>query len=119
MEFILQNINGHTVAEVQSNGIVINNTADALDMIGNARYQGAGSIILAVGQLHPNFFDLKTGIAGDILQKFSTYDTRLAIVGDFSVFTSKALRDFIYESNKGGRVNFVATIADARERLSR
>ncbi|ASZ12729.1 DUF4180 domain-containing protein [Chitinophaga pendula] len=119
MEIILHNINGHTIAQIQSDGIAIHNTADALDVIGNVRYQGAGSIIVESGQLHPDFFDLKTGVAGDILQKFSTYDTRLAIVGDFSIFNSNALRDFIYESNKGGRVNFVATIAEAREKLSK
>jgi hypothetical protein len=60
---------------------------------------------------------LKSGIAGEILQKFSTYNFRLAIVGTFSEVQSKSLRDFIYESNKYGRINFVGSHDEAFERL--
>ncbi len=45
-----------------------------------------------------DFFVLSTGIAGDILQKIVDYQGRIAIYGDFSGYTSKPLRDFIYES---------------------
>jgi len=68
--------------------------------------------------INPDFFDLKTGFAGEILQKFSNYKVKLAIIGDFSSFTSKSLRDFILESNKHGHINFVSTIDEARVRLS-
>ena len=44
---------------------------------------------------------------------------KLAIVGDFSGYTSKPLRDFIYESNNGSHVFFVATVEEALEKLSR
>lgn len=97
----------------------VNNTEDALDILGNCSYQGADNIILHEKNIIPDFFDLKTRIAGEILQKFSTYNVRLAIVGDFSKYTSQRLKDFIYESNKGGRVNFVNTVAEATEKLSR
>jgi len=62
---------------------------------------------------------LKTGVAGEILQKFSTYNMQLAIVGDFSVFSSKSLKDFIYESNRTGKIVFVATTDEAIEKLSK
>lgn len=48
-----------------------------------------------------SFFDLKTRLAGDILQKFINYRVKIAIIGDFSMYTSKSLKDFIYECNKG------------------
>ena len=66
----------------------------------------------------PDFFDLKNGIAGEILQKFSTYRVRLAIVGDFSKYTSKSLNDFIFESNKGKHINFVTSTIEAIKILS-
>jgi uncharacterized protein YdaL len=66
-----------------------------------------------------DFFDLKNGLAGKILQKFSTYRIRLAIIGDFSVYTSKSLSDFIYESNKGRQIAFVVSVEEALNRLSR
>ena len=79
----------------------------------NCQYQGADSIILHEYNLPVEFFDLSTQLAGDILQKFSTYDSRLAIVGDFSKYESKSLKDFIYESNKGRRINFVHSVEEA------
>jgi tRNA1(Val) A37 N6-methylase TrmN6 len=66
----------------------------------------------------PEFFDLKTRIAGDILQKFTQYQMPLTIVGDFSKFNSKSLNDFIYESNKGKQINFVTSQSEAIKILS-
>lgn len=57
-------------------------------------------------------------MAGEILQKFSTYQVRLAIIGDFSKYTSKSLTDFIYESNKGKHINFVNSTTEALKILS-
>ncbi len=54
----------------------------------------------------PTFYDLSTGLAGDILQKVSNYRVRLAIFGSFEMITSKRFREFINESNKGSSVRF-------------
>ncbi|GAB4041270.1 DUF4180 domain-containing protein [Spirosoma jeollabukense] len=81
-------------------------------------YQDFDSIILHEKNIIPDFFDLKTGMAGEILQKFSTYRMRLAIVGDFSKYTSKSINDFMFESNKARQINFVKSLADALTKLS-
>ena len=107
------------IAEIQSEEIEIRNAQDALDILANCSYQGAYSIILRESNIISCFFDLKTGIAGDVLQKFSTYQVRLAIIGDFSKYTGKSLNDFISESNRTGRINFVDTLQHAKEKLLR
>lgn len=117
MKILINQLNGKAIAEVISDRIIINKTQDALDLMADCNYQGSNRLILKKENFLSDFFDLKSGIAGEILQKFSTYDVRLAIVGDFSKITSKSLRDFIYESNKHGRINFVNTIEEAREKL--
>ncbi len=119
MKIEVIDIEGNSVAEVVSDGIEIRNTDDALDIMGSCSYQGAGSIVIHERNIVPEFFDLRTGIAGEILQKFSTYGMRLAIVGNFSKYTSKSLRDFIYESNKVGRINFVSSMEEARAALAK
>jgi hypothetical protein len=88
--------------------------SDILDPIGNAGYNGADMLVIPVSRLSPDFFKLSTGLAGAILQKCSTYQMKVAIVGDISEYTAKSgpLRDFIYESNKHGAVRFVASEAD-------
>lgn len=105
------------IAILRSHTKLINSVQDALDLLGNSDYLGARKIIIEEKHLSPKFFDLKTGLAGEILQKFSNYRMQLAIVGDFTKYKSKALQDFIYESNKTGRVLFLNTMDEAYQRL--
>jgi hypothetical protein len=105
---------GITMAEVRSENIEITDVETALDLIGNCSYQGADIILLREQNLTPVFFDLKTGMAGEILQKFSTYGMKLVIIGDFSKYSSKSLGDFIRESNRVGRIRFVSSMEEAK-----
>lgn len=91
---------------------------DALEIIANVWYTTeCDKVIIKKSQMNPDFFDLKTGFAGEVLQKFSTYNIKLGIAGDFDVSNSKSLRDFIYESNKRRKVVFADTIEQAAELL--
>ncbi|MED1876942.1 DUF4180 domain-containing protein, partial [Brevibacillus borstelensis] len=88
---------GADVAIVSSSEIVIEDVQSALDLIATVHYEtGCDRIILNKSLVSESFFDLKTRLAGEILQKFINYRVKLAIVGDFSVYSSKSLKDFIY-----------------------
>ncbi|MDR6561529.1 MULTISPECIES: DUF4180 domain-containing protein [unclassified Arcicella] len=113
MEIKTHEVNTIKIAEATADYIFINNAQDGLDLLGNLYYQGFDNIIIHQKNITPDFFDLKTGIAGEILQKFSTYRVALAIVGDFSHYTSKSIKDFIFESNKAGHINFVNSVSEA------
>lgn len=84
-----------------------------LDIIGEVSYTGCSRLIIHAGSLSGEFFDLRTGVAGEILQKFSNYRMRLAIVGDFSHLNSRSWLDFIRESNKGKTVCFMSSVDEA------
>ncbi len=111
-------VNNTEVAELISEDTIIQTAQDSLDLMGNLYYQNFGSVIIYEKNITPDFFDLKTGIAGEILQKFSNYRVRLAIIGDFDKYQSKSLKDFISESNKSRQVNFVSNLPEALTRLS-
>lgn len=97
---------------------IIENTGDALDIFGSAKYNNDTELIIINKESFTSeFFDLKTKIAGDIFQKIVNYGMRLAIYGDFKNIKSKALNDFIYESNNGKYYYFVETKEEAIERL--
>ena len=113
MKIKTHDINETKIAELISEDTLINNIEDGLDLLGNLYYQDFDKIIIYDKNITPDFFDLKSGIAGEILQKFSNYRVRLAIVGDFSKYTSKSVNDFIYESNKGKQINFVPSQSEA------
>ena len=106
------------IIEVVAEGIVINTIDDGTDLVGNAYYQGYEKLIINKENITPDFFDLKTKLAGEILQKFSNYRVRLVILGDFSKVESNSLQDFIRESNKGKLVNFLELKEEAVRRLS-
>ncbi|GGF99767.1 hypothetical protein GCM10011323_01110 [Pontibacter amylolyticus] len=112
-------INDTLIAEVISGETIINSTEDGLDLLGSLYFQGFDRIVMHEKHITPAFFDLKNGMAGEILQKFSNYRVRLAIVGDFSKYTRKSVQDFLYESNNGNQVNFVGSLEEGLKRLSR
>lgn len=104
---------GTQIAELDSEDIVISSFQDGLDLMGNAYYQGIHSIIAYENQFSSDFFDLKTRVAGDILQKYATYNIKLAIIGEFEKFESNALNAFILECNRGNSIFFVKDRDDA------
>ncbi len=87
--------------------------------MGNIYYQGYDRVIIHAKHITPGFFDLRTGMAGEVLQKFSNYRVRLAIVGDLTPYMGNSLRSFIAESNQAGQVSFVDSVEKALERLSK
>ncbi len=110
--------NGTNIAIVSSNEKLIIDTQSALDFVMSVKYEtGAAKIVIDKKAIIEDFFILSTGIAGEILQKFINYHVKAAIYGDFSGYTSKPLRDFIYESNNGKDFFFVATKEEAVQKL--
>lgn len=101
------------IAEVISDLMIIGNTQDAVDLLGNLYYQEFDKIIICAHHITPEFFNLKSGIAGEILQKFSNYRVRLAIIGDFSPYSGDSIKAFILESNRRKHINFVASLEEA------
>ena len=111
---------GRTIAVVRGDEAVIVDSQSALDLLMSAKYElGTKDIAIAKELVAGEFFVLSTGLAGEILQKYVNYGGRIAIYGDYSCYTSRPLRDFIYESNKGHDVFFTATEEEALEKLAR
>lgn len=118
MEIITHNVNDVNIAELISADVIVNDTEAGFDLLGNLFYGGFDRVIIHEKNITPEFFDLKSGIAGEILQKFSNYRVRLVIIGDFCKYTSKSLKAFISESNRGRQVNFAASQSEALNILS-
>ncbi|UWG99129.1 DUF4180 domain-containing protein [Dehalobacter sp. DCM] len=112
--------NNKEIAVVNSDEILITDVQSALDLMATVRYEtGCNNVILTKAAINEDFFDLKTKLAGEILQKFINYQMKIVIIGDFSGYTSGSLRDFIYECNKGRDIFFLPDEEQAVEILSR
>ena len=101
---------GNNIIEIIDDNILIKRTDDIFSLILS---NNCSTIIIKKENIGDGFYNLSTGIAGEILQKFSNYQKRLGIIGDFENIKSKSLKDFIYESNKTGQIIFVKTVEEA------
>ncbi len=105
----IQTHNGIKVMTIAADGPLLASEADALDLIGQTYGEEIDLIALPVSRLAPEFFTLSTQLAGHFFQKMQNYRMRLAIVGDLStqLAASKALNDFVGETNRIGHHLFV------------
>ena len=111
--------NSIKIAVLDSEDILIKDVQSAMDLFATVDYEtGCDRMIIDKSLICEDFFDLSTKIAGEVLQKFINYHKKLAIVGDFTGYTSKSLRSFIYEVNRGKDIFFLADEAEAIGRLA-
>ncbi len=120
MKLVTIKKNDVEMASVESNEILITDVQSALDLMATVQYEtGCDRIIINRSALSEDFFVLKTRLAGEILQKFINYRVKVAIVGDFSIYSSESLKDFIYECNKGKDIFFLSNEEEAIDKLSK
>ncbi|MER5910854.1 DUF4180 domain-containing protein [Streptomyces sp. NPDC001982] len=102
-------------------GPFLDSESTALDLIGDAIGRDAQLVAVPVERIADEFFRLRSGVSGAVVQKFANYRLRLAVLGDISahVSASEALRDFVYEANRGDQLWFLADSDALEERLGR
>ena len=111
---------GKACAVIRGTEKVITDAQSALELLMNANAAaGTKSLVVSKKLIAEEFFILSSGMAGKVLQKLINYGGRIAIYGDFTHYTSKPLRDFMYESNKGRDVHFAATEEEAVAAMTR
>lgn len=92
-------------------GIAIRSVKDLPDMIGACF--GAGGLILGEEDLAPEFFDLKSGLAGELLQKCVNYGLRTAIVVPEPEAHGERFRELAYEHRSHNMIRFVRSREEA------
>lgn len=117
MDFKLHEINSLSIAEILDEEQIIHSVEDGFNLVGTFYFEGVDRVILKEIQLNPDFFDLKTGFAGEILQKFSIYGIKLTIIGHFDRYKSESLKAFILESNRIGKVQFRNNFEEALKNI--
>lgn len=110
--------NNVEIAVINSDEKLITDVQSALDLIMTVKYEtGCMNIAINKDAIVDDFFILSTCLAGEILQKCINYGIRFAIYGDFSEYTSKPLKDFMYESNMGKDIYFQPNSSLAVDKL--
>jgi hypothetical protein len=93
--------------------------ADPVRAVMRCVEEGAEALLFDHGALPGPFFDLSTGVAGEVAQKLSNYGLRMAgVVPDLSVHSAR-FQEFAGEANRGRRIHFAATREAALAWLAR
>jgi hypothetical protein len=77
-----------------------------------------GGLMLDESELGGDFFDLRTGLAGEVLQKFTQYRALLAIVIPDSNAHGSRFGELIFEHRTHRNVRFFSSEQLARQWLS-
>ena len=112
-------LHGVRICALGAEGKKVGSDREAIEWIGRALAGDAGLVLVPVERLTEDFFRLRTGVAGAVVQKFVTYRLRMAIVGDVWQYVeeSGAFRDFVVEASRGDQVWFVSDVGELEGRL--
>lgn len=107
------------VLACDEDGPAIDTPRAATDLIGEALFAGASVLAVPAVRLGPAFFQLRSGLAGEIAQKAVNYRLKLAVIGDISqhLAASNALRDWVREANRGREIWFEPSLDSLAARL--
>ncbi|MEB5993419.1 DUF4180 domain-containing protein [Serratia ureilytica] len=119
MSYAVQQVYDLRLVVFAEAGPMLKSENDVSLFIAPAFEHEAGMIALPVSRLDAAFFQLRSGIAGAVLQKFINYRLRVALLGDITPWLaqSNALQDFVREANRGEQVWFLSSLAELNQRL--
>jgi hypothetical protein len=120
MADLITEIHGVKTLVCTADGPVISTEQHAVDLIADAHGRDAALVVLPVERLAPEFFQLRTGVAGAVAGKFATYRMRLAVLGDVSghLARSETFASFVGETNRGSQLWFLPGRDELAARLS-
>jgi len=93
-------------------GISIRCRDDVSDAVGASLGRG---LILTESELGPDFFDLRTGLAGELIQKFVNYRVRVAIIVSMPEAHGQRFAELAHEHVTHPTVRFVRSIDEAMQ----
>jgi hypothetical protein len=97
--------------------VPIASAADALELVALCGENDTQCLLVHEAVLSEAFFELKTKVAGEVLQKFINYDIRTAIVITSSQKGTDNFRRMAYEANQGPHFRMFPDAASAADWL--
>ncbi len=103
MEPTLETVNDKQFLDVPTGSLRIASERDALDLVGLCGEHQIQNVLLDGECLDEAFFDLKTGLAGAALLKWSNYSIRVAVILPQERIGTGRFAEFVMETNRGNQ----------------
>lgn len=94
--------------------LLIGDEQDAVDLIALCGEENTNRLILFADNLSQEFFDLKTGLAGKVFQKFSNYRVKCGLV-IHSQMDKGRFHEMLVELNRQQSIHFFTKLEEAEE----
>jgi PadR family transcriptional regulator, regulatory protein AphA len=101
MTYQLHTAGDKTYLEALPEAPPIASEREALDWVASCGESGTHRLLLHASNLSPDFYNLKTGLAGAVLLKFVIYSLRVAAVLAPELVQQGKFHDFVIETNRG------------------
>lgn len=101
---------------LESIGKPIQSEQDGIELISICAQNDTNLLLIEGERLSEDFIRLRTGIAGAVLQKFSTYNIKAVVVLDENKLIGK-FKEFLSESNSGSMFRAYTNFSDAENWL--
>lgn len=86
---------------------------DPADIFRECIEGGVDSLLLSAASLPEEFFDLSSGLLGELLHKLSTYRIKMALVVPDTGLYSSHFQAFARETNQGNEIHVFSTREEA------
>jgi hypothetical protein len=106
MPFKLQKTDHANYIQANPSDFVIRTERDMLELITACVENDTQNVILYQDNLSPDFFDLKTQLAGTLFQKLANYHVRGAAIISMGQVKSERFKELILEYNRGQLFRF-------------
>ncbi len=114
MEIIeIKTIKNISFAECVTDETIITKEQEAVDLIGLCGYHQTNNLLIYAHNVDERFFELKSTLAGNVLQKFMNYYMRVAMVMDDNLSDNKRFCEMALETNKGNHFRIFTNRQDA------
>lgn len=99
-------VRGQTYIECIQGKCLVSSEQDVLDLFADSYEYNTSLFLLYESNFHPDLFDLKTGLAGAVFQKFAVYHTKAAVVLESGEKRNRRFEEYMYECNQGNQARF-------------
>jgi len=113
MDYILTTKKTCQYVECIPDGDLIDSEAKALDLVGACGELQNSKLLIHASSFPDEFYDLKTGLAGGVMLKFSNYGIMAALVIPQEKIGEGRFYEMMLETNRGNQFRIFQTLEDA------
>lgn len=115
MNYQIRQIKNQKYIELISTTKSVSTENDALDLIALCWEHEANSLMIHYAALSEDFFELKTKVAGNIIQKFINYSIKVATIVPQETIQKGRFKEMTMETNKGNHFRLYESKEEAEK----